>query len=125
MLLFSFLIAYKPAKELLAVHNDYADIFSEKESISKYISGNTASLLTDHEISGENYTKSTIVNYLSHSKYFGMICVPKQSKTMNEELKRYKINYLFSWRNSFSIPDSLYLDAVIFPKIGVKVYKLK
>jgi hypothetical protein len=125
LFVFTFLIAFKPAKELLTYHDDYANIFSEKENLSKYISGNTASILSNNEIGGENYTKSTLINYLSHSKYFGMICVPEQSKSMGDELKKYQINYLLSWNNSYPIPDSLYLDSVVFPKSGVKIYKLK
>jgi hypothetical protein len=100
-------------------------MFSEKEILSKYISGNTASVFTDGEIGGENYTKSTLINYLSHTKYFGMICVPEQSKNMSDELKKCKIKYLLSWNNLYSMPDSLYQDTVMFPKSGVKVYKLK
>ena len=125
LLAFSFLIAYEPAKQLLEVHNDYTDIFAEKDNLSKYVSGNTASILTNDEIGGENYTKSTIVNYLCQGKYFGMICVPKEVNRMNDSLKRHKIEYLFSWNNSFSMPDSLYFDAAGFPKIGAIVYRLK
>jgi hypothetical protein len=125
LLIFSILIAFQPAKELLANHDDYSNIFLEEETLSKYISGNTVSVLTNGEIGGENYTKSTLINYFSHSKYFGILCVPEQSKNMSDELKKYKIKYLLSWNNLYSMPDSLYQDAVMFPKSGVKVYKLK
>jgi len=125
LLLFSLLTAYKPAKELLTVHSDYTSIFSAKQKLSEYVSGNTASVLTDNEIGGENYTKSTIVSYLAGSKYFGMICVPGQLKTMHSDLKQDQIKYLLSWNNSFVVPDSLYLDAVEFPETGVKIYELK
>ncbi|MBI4945705.1 MAG: hypothetical protein HY840_04810 [Bacteroidetes bacterium] len=125
LLMFTFLIAYKPAIEMLTFHDDYTNIFSEKESFEKYISGNTASVLTSDEIGGENYTKSTIINYLSHGKYFGMIPVPEQNKSMGNELKKYQIKYLLSWNDAYTISNSLYTEAVTFPKSGVKVYKLK
>ena len=74
---------------------------------------------------GENYAKSTYVNYLAHSKYHGMASVAKQGEQSVEELKKYGIDDLLCWNDSCALPDSCWIEVHSFPESGLKVYRLK
>ncbi|MBK5284549.1 MAG: hypothetical protein JJE25_04045, partial [Bacteroidia bacterium] len=123
LLSFCTTILFVSIKELVYAKDDYSYIVNDKTELSEYLTGNTASVITGNENGEENYTKSTVVNYVSNCKYYGMIQPLKQNvKTVNA-LSQHHIDYLLVWDKSYAIPDSLFTEKKAM-KCGVIIYKL-
>lgn len=126
LFVFVALVIRSPLVEFVKYCDEHKNIFVEQQKISDYVnSGNTASIVSPSEVHSEHYAKSSLVSFFSHSQYYGMISVYRQSEKMSEELKNHHIQYLLSWNDSYKISDFLYSKNKNFPNIGLKIYKLK
>ncbi|MBI4930785.1 MAG: hypothetical protein HY841_08495 [Bacteroidetes bacterium] len=123
--IFLFLFVKNPLIEFRKYYNEHVAIYNEKAEVTKFISGETASLFSSNENPDVHYAKSALVSYLADRKYFGMLCVPEQGKNIAQELQKFNIRYLLSWDSSLVVPDSIYSNEKIIPEIELKIYQLK
>ena len=125
LFIFMLLFIRQPVIELRKYYNEHETIFNDRTSLSEYVKGETASIISSGENPDEHYAKSTLVSYFANEKYFGILSVPKPVKSMQEELNKFKVVYLLSWNDSAAVPDSIYSAVEKFSSSGVSVYKLK
>jgi len=110
-------------KELVYAKDNYSYIINDKAELSEYLAGNTASMITVNENGEENYTKSTVVNYVSKCKYYGMIRPTDGEANMENALRKNNINYLLVWDKSCAVPNALFAEKKSM-RCGVTIYKL-
>ena len=70
------LIMKNPLLDLSKYRYVNANLWELQSEVLKNISGRTAPVYCNEENPDEHYFKSSLINYFSHSQYYGMIRVP-------------------------------------------------